>query len=95
VYSRRDDIISILYVAIYLLKGKLPWSGLVAKNGDKRTKEELVYDKKIKTTSLELCDGLPYLYQKLIDYSYNLEFEEKPDYLYMIRQCKNLLKLIE
>lgn len=94
VYSRRDDIISIMYVAIYLLKGKLPWSGLVAKNGDKRTKEELVYDKKIKTTSMELCAGLPYLYQKLIDYSYNLDFEEKPDYLYMIRQCKNLLKII-
>lgn len=94
VYSRRDDVISIMYVAIYLLKGKLPWSGLVAKKGDNRTKEELVYDKKIKTTSMELCAGLPYLYQKLIDYSYNLDFEEKPDYLYMIRQCKNLLKIL-
>jgi serine/threonine protein kinase len=94
VYSRRDDIISIMYVVIYLLKGKLNWSGIVAKNGDKRTKEELVYDKKIKTTSHELCAGLPHLYQKLIDYAYKLEFEEKPDYLYMIRQCKNFLKMI-
>ena len=93
VYSRRDDIISIMYVVIYLLKGKLCWSGMVAKNGDKRTREELVYDKKIKTTSHELCAGLPHLYQKLIDYAYKLEFEEKPDYLYMIRQCKNFLKL--
>jgi serine/threonine protein kinase len=94
VYSRRDDIISILYVAIYLLKGKLAWSGIITKKGDKRTKEELVYDKKMNTTSEQLCSGLPYLYQKLIDYAYTLEFEDKPDYLYMIRQCKNLLKVI-
>jgi serine/threonine protein kinase len=94
VYSRRDDIISIIYVAIYLLKGKLAWSGIIPKKGDKRTKEELVYDKKMNTTSAELCCGLPYLYQKLIDYAYTLDFDDKPDYLYMIRQCKNLLKVI-
>ena len=94
VYSRRDDIISILYVAIYLLKGKLPWNGIVPKKYVKITKEELIYDKKIKTTSSELCEGLPPMYEKLVDYAYGLEFEEKPDYLYMIRQCKNLLKVI-
>jgi serine/threonine protein kinase len=94
VYARRDDIISIVYVAIYLLKGKLPWTGLYTKKGDTRTKEELVYDKKLKTTSAELCEGLPNLFQKLIDYSYTLEYEDKPDYSYMIRQCKNLLKVL-
>ena len=94
VYSRRDDIISILYVVIYLLKGKLPWNGMVPKKGEKITKEELIYDKKIKTTSSELCEGLPPMYEKLVDYAYGLEFEEKPDYLYMIRQCKNLLKIL-
>ena len=94
VYSRRDDIISIIYVSIYLLKGKLPWMGLYPKKGDTRTKEELVYDKKVKTTSNELCEGLPYLFQKLLDYAYSLEFEDKPDYSYMIRQCKTLLRVI-
>uniref|UniRef100_A0A6C0EX01 non-specific serine/threonine protein kinase n=1 Tax=viral metagenome TaxID=1070528 RepID=A0A6C0EX01_9ZZZZ len=94
VYSRRDDIISIMYVAIYLLKGTLTWMGLSSKKGDTRTKEELVYDKKVMTTSEELCEGLPTLFQKLLDYSYSLEFEEKPDYSYMIRQCKMLLKTL-
>lgn len=94
VYSRRDDIISILYVAIYLLKGKLPWNGIVIKKDQKITKEELIYDKKIKTTSAELCNGLPSIYEKLVDYAYSLEFYERPDYLYMIRQCKNLLKIL-
>ena len=93
VYSRRDDIISIIYVAIYLAKGKLPWMGLSPQKGDTRTKEELVYDKKVKTTSEELCEGIPYLFQKLLDYSYSLEFEDKPDYSYMTRQCKNFLKI--
>ena len=94
VYSRRDDIISIIYVSIYLLKGKLPWMGLYPKKGDTRTKEELVYDKKLKTTSDELREGLPFIFKKLLDYAYSLQFEDKPDYSYMIRQCKNLLRVI-
>ena len=93
VYSRRDDIISIIYVAIYLVKGKLPWMGLALNKGDARTKEELVYIKKVTTTSTELCEGIPYLFQKILDYSYSLGFEDKPDYSYMMRQCKNYLKL--
>jgi serine/threonine protein kinase len=93
VYSRRDDIISIIYVAIYLVKGKLPWMGMSPPKGDIRTKEDMVYDKKLKTTSEELCQGIPYLFQKLLDYSYSLEFDDKPDYSYMIRQCKNFLKI--
>ena len=92
VYSRRDDIISILYVAIYLLKGKLPWCGLHPKKGDTITKEQMVYAKKVNTTSTEVCEGLPALFKKLLDYAYTLEFEEKPDYLYMIRQCKTLMR---
>jgi serine/threonine protein kinase len=94
VYSRRDDIISIMYVIIYLIKGNLPWMGLVAKKGDTRTKDELVYSVKSKVTTAELCEGIPYLFQKLLDYSYTLEFDEKPDYSYMIRQCKNFIKIL-
>jgi serine/threonine protein kinase len=92
VYSRRDDIVSIMYVIIYLIKGNLPWMGLVAKKGDTRTKDELVYSVKSKITTAELCEGIPYLFKKLLDYSYTLDFDEKPDYLYMIRQCKNFIK---
>jgi serine/threonine protein kinase len=93
IYTRRDDIISIMYVAIYFARGNLPWSGLIPEKGDTRQKDELVYDKKIKTTSMELCENIPRVFQKLLDYSYSLKFEDKPDYVYMIRQCKNFLKL--
>ena len=93
VYSRRDDIISIMYVTIYLLKGKLPWMGIVPQKGELASKEDIVYAKKVKTTVTELCEGIPYLFQKLLEYSYSLGFEDKPDYSYMTRQCKNYLKL--
>jgi serine/threonine protein kinase len=93
VYSRRDDIISILYVAIYLAKGSLPWMGVTIKKGDTVTKEDMVYNIKDRTTSTELCEGIPYLFKKLLDYSYSLSFEDKPDYSYMTRQCKNYLKI--
>ena len=93
VYSRRDDIISIMYVAIYLAKGSLPWMGITMKKGDMKTKEDVVYDIKTKTSSTDLCEGIPYLFKKLLDYSYSLDFEDKPDYSYMTRQCKNYLKI--
>jgi serine/threonine protein kinase len=83
-YSRRDDIISILYVIIYLIKDTLPWDGY----------NLAVYDKKVITTSEELCAGIPHIFQKLLDYAYSLNFEEKPDYSYMIRQCKILIKTL-
>ena len=83
-YSRRDDIISILYVIIYLIKDTLPWDGYKLS----------AYDKKVITTSEELCAGMPHIFQKLLDYAYSLNFEEKPDYSYMIRQCKMLIKTL-
>ena len=92
VYSRRDDIISIIYVSIYLIKGTLPWCGLSPKKDDTLTKERIVYAKKVNTTSTEVCEGLPALFKKLLEYAYSLKFEEKPDYLYMIRQCKVLMR---
>ena len=84
-YSRRDDIISLLYVIIYLIKDTLPWRGLHFAS----------YDIKVITTSDELCAGMPRVFKKLMDYAYSLNFEDKPDYSYMIRLCKNLLKVID
>lgn len=91
VYSRRDDIISILYVIIYLLKGKLPWCGLKVNPGDKRTKTELVYDVKKRTHICQLCEGLPYIFERMLTYAYKIEFKEKPDYNYLKRLCKQEL----
>ena len=91
VYSRRDDIISILYVIIYLLKGRLPWCGLKKKEGDNRTKAEIVYDMKKRTTIKQLCKGVPTIFERMLIYAYKMEFDEKPDYIYLKRLCKQEL----
>jgi len=91
VYSRRDDIISILYVIIYLLKGKLPWCGLKTEPGDKRTKAEIVYEVKKRTPISNLCSGLPTIFERMLTYAYKINFGEKPDYIYLKRLCKKEL----
>ena len=95
VYSRRDDIISILYVIIYLLKGKLPWCSLKIQPGDKRTKAEIVYEVKKRTPITELCKGLPAIFERMLAYAYKIEFDEKPDYIYLKRLCKKELSSYE
>lgn len=55
--SRRDDLESIGYLLVYLLKGELPWQGLKAKN--KKEKYKKIMDKKIEETPDAICKDIP------------------------------------
>jgi serine/threonine protein kinase len=55
--SRRDDLESLGYVILYLLKGDLPWQGIKAKN--KKDKYEKIMHKKINTSIDQLYKGHP------------------------------------
>ena len=79
--SRRDDIISIGYMLIIFLVGNLPWGGELNKN-TKKEYIKMIY-KREKITPEELCFGLPEQFVDFIKYSYNLKFEEKPNYDYL------------
>lgn len=55
--SRRDDLESLGYVIIYLLKGQLPWEYIKAKT--KKDKLNKIMNKKINTSVEELSKDLP------------------------------------
>ena len=82
--SPRDDLESVGYVLVYLLKGSLPWQSIKARNKYEKVKNILVY--KIETSSSDLCSGLPNEFENYIDYCKNLEINEIPDY----ERLKNL-----
>ena len=88
--SRRDDLESIGYVLLYLLRGHLPWQGI-----DAKTKEEkyakILYKKEI-TPPEELCSGYPDELVSYLKYTKSLEFEEDPKYDYLIELFEKIIK---
>ena len=88
--SRRDDIESIGYMIIFLMKKKLPWQGIKG-NSYKECYHKLYMMKKYIEIK-ELCKGLP---GEIIDYMNNargLKFEEEPNYKYLKDLFNNILK---
>ena len=79
--SRRDDIEALGYMMIYLMKGHLPWQGMVNSNPNKK------YDKikklKINTKLEDLCLGLHEESIKFIQYARDMKFDDKPNYHYL------------
>ena len=87
--SRRDDLMSIGYILIYLLKGILPWQGIRGK--DKLNK---LVEKKIQIPNDVLCSGLPNEFLHYLNYCKNLKFEERPDYEFLKGLFGKLLGLV-
>ena len=84
--SRRDDIESLGYVLVYFINGSLPWESF---------NNTLDISKSKLSTSLDdLCYGLPSNISEFIKYSWNLKFQEKPDYNYLRKLINNYPKLI-
>jgi len=86
--SRRDDLESIGYVLIYLLKGKLPWQKINAFT--RIEKYEKIAEKKMEIAMSKLCHGLPGEFAAYMSYVKGLDFEQTPDYKYL----KGLFKAI-
>ena len=88
--SRRDDLMSLGYNLIYMLKGGLPWDGLKVK--DKSSNK--LAEKKIQIPNDVLCSGLPNEFLHYLNYCKNLKFEERPDYKYLKGLFGKLLGLV-
>ncbi len=92
--SRRDDLISLGYIFILCLKGKLPWQNINSEL-DKDEKYNIIKQIKETTSLIDLCSELPYEFLSYMNYCYCLEFNQEPNYDYIKTLFMNLLKLLK
>lgn len=82
--SRRDDLISIYYVLLYLIKGVLPWS-------NNNTIESVYLNKKkINYREYYKDNSLPENIYKMYDYCCKMNYSMKPNYNYLIHLFKTI-----
>lgn len=86
--SRRDDLESVGYVLISLVKGKLPWQGM---EGGKDEKYDLISRAKMDTPLETLCDGLASEFLNYMQRVRALRFDERPVYTYLRGLFVNLM----
>ena len=79
--SRRDDLISLGYVLIFLYKRNLPWPSNF-KNLNRATYSELIKSKETNANG-EIFKNIPEELAEFVKYSEKLKFEEDPDYNYI------------
>ena len=89
--SRRDDLESIGYVLIYLLKGKLPWQSV--KCSDKEKRYTMIGNIKAGSTLWEHFPDVPGEFILYLLYCRKLDHDEDPDYDYLRNIFVNLYKL--
>jgi serine/threonine protein kinase len=77
--SRRDDLESLAYTLMFLLKGKLPWQGYQGDN-----KGFLVCKKKMATSADLMCKYSPPAFKQFTEYVLNMKYDEDPKYAYLI-----------
>ncbi|MCO5608231.1 hypothetical protein L7F22_062437 [Adiantum nelumboides] len=77
--SRRDDLESLAYTLVFLLRGRLPWQGFQGEN-----KGFQVCKKKMATSSEALCCLCPAPFRLFLDTVVNMKFDEEPDYARLI-----------
>lgn len=73
--SRRDDLESLAYTLLFLLRGRLPWQGYQGDN-----KGFLVCRKKMATSAELLCRYTPSGFRQFTEAVVNLKFDEEPKY---------------
>lgn len=84
--SRRDDLESLAYTLIFLLKGRLPWQGYQGDN-----KSFLVCKKKMGTSPDALCCFCPPPLKQFVEIVVNMKFDEEPNYSKLISLFDGLI----
>ncbi|CAD8078975.1 unnamed protein product [Paramecium sonneborni] len=90
--NRASDLESLGYLAIYFLKGSLPWMNIHAESPEEKIK--LIGQKKINTSIEELCSGLPKTFEDYFKYILNISFDGDPNYDYIQKSFKKLYQTL-
>ncbi|XP_030374277.1 casein kinase I-like [Scaptodrosophila lebanonensis] len=94
--SRRDDMVSLGYVMVYLGLGSLPWQGLKANSTHQRL--EKIFEVKKSTSIPVLCSGLPPEFAMYLNYSSFLsclDFDQRPDYIHLRQLFYKLMRSLK
>ncbi len=89
-HARRDDLEAVGYFLMYFLRGSLPWQGLQANTKEERYKK--ILQKKLDTSTTELCYGFPNEFKQFIDYNKSLDYNDEPDYQMLRDLFINVIK---
>ncbi|CAD8171515.1 unnamed protein product [Paramecium pentaurelia] len=79
--SRRDDLESLGYMLIYLVKGELPWSNVKAV--DKDDKYEQILQIKMGLSLNQICFNLPKCFIHYFQHVKSLLFQQQPNYSHL------------
>ncbi|KFB41324.1 hypothetical protein ZHAS_00008806 [Anopheles sinensis] len=90
--SRRDDMESLGYTLIYLLRGSLPWQGVRASS--RPQKYERIHEMKLSTPIEQLCHGLPETFAHYLIYCRRMRYSFEPEYhilraMFYLLSCKH------
>ncbi|KAK0450559.1 putative casein kinase-1 hhp1 [Desarmillaria tabescens] len=86
----RDDLESLAYIALFLLRGNLPWKPRPREESQLRS-QEIIRQMKSSCSSKDLSEGLPVEFGDLLDYSRSLDFNQLPDYGMLRRSFATLV----
>lgn len=79
--SRRDDLEAFGYVLVYLYTSSLPWIDMPCDSDDRQYQDIMHLKESVPTR--ELCEWCPEEFCEFIEYSKDLEFDQRPDYKYL------------
>ena len=92
--SRRDDIQSLMYIMVYLLKDKLPWSKFNTKYEGQPFETLLKKKQKLKH-SQSLIKMAPAFIRREIRYALSMKFDDEPRYEELIKLLKEQIEKSE
>ena len=90
--SRRDDLESLLYLVLFLIRGRLPWHSALSGVLDRSQKLKKLKEAKRRMSYAQIQEHFPPELRQVYGYVTRLRFDEEPDYDYILKELSNIGK---